>query len=176
MANGYICLKSCNFGGVAYRSGDIIPAENVLPARERSLIALKVIAIASELPQASETATTDIVIPITTKTGSVDIAVTADDILTVMKIVQENVENATKDIALVEKEAVLIMIDKLDARKSIKTALESRITTIMPADPPMEEGTGVDETGNPEQAGTGPAVSPAAKNDGTPADPVDETK
>lgn len=176
MANGYICLKSCNFGGVAYKSGDIVPAENVLPARERSLVALKVIAIASELPQASETATTDIVIPITTKTGSADISVTVDDILTVMKIVQENVENATKDIALIEKEAVLIMIDKLDARKSIKVALESRITTIMPEDQSTDEGAGMDEIEKLNQDHMASTDLPATKDTEAAVNPADETK
>ena len=35
---GYICKKACILGGVAYSEGDAIPADAVLPSREKVLI------------------------------------------------------------------------------------------------------------------------------------------
>ena len=152
--NGYTCIKSCTFGGVAYSVGDAIPSAAVLPSRERALIKQGFIALAAdteslleqnkslkaqvealketaartpELPPGDETEEKGIVIPITAKGGLLELIMAPEDIVEAVATMQLNAEDAAKAVSVIEKEETLILIDALDTRKTVKTAIMERI-------------------------------------------------
>lgn len=152
--NGYICTKTCKFGGVAYSVGDAIPFEAVLPSREKALIkqgfiapaldikmmqdenkmlAAKVkelekeAAQAQELPVTDEEGQGDIVIPIAAKGGVLELIMAPEDIVKAVAIMQLNAEEAARAVGEIEKEETLIFIDALDARKTVKSAIIAKV-------------------------------------------------
>lgn len=152
--NGYTCIKPCTFGGVAYMVGDAIPSEAVLPSRERALIKQGFIAPAVETEslleenkslkakvEALEKSTArasnppperakeqkSIVIPITAKGGVLELEMTPEDIVNAVATMQLNAEEAAKAVGKIKKEEALILIDALDTRKTVKTAIVERI-------------------------------------------------
>jgi hypothetical protein len=167
--NGYICTKACTFGGVAYSVGDAIPSAAVLPSRERALIKQGFIALAAdteslleqnkslkaqvealketaaratEPPQIRENEPEGIVIPITAKGGVLELVATPDDIVKAVATMQLNAEEAAKAVGEIETEEALILIDALDQRKTVKTAIAERIKEIQSE---VEGGTEEDE-------------------------------
>lgn len=167
--NGYTCIKPCTFGGVVYQVGDAIPSEAVFPSRERALIkqgfiapavdtqellkenktlkakveALeKTAARASESPRIRTNEPESIVIPITAKGGVLELEVTPNDIKKAVATMQLNAEEAAKAVGEIETEEALILIDALDSRKTVKTAIEERIKEIQSE---VEGGTEEDE-------------------------------
>lgn len=172
--NGYTCIKSCTFGGVAYSVGDAIPFNAVLPSRERALIKQGFIASAAnteslleetkslkakvaELEEiaarAPKSPTEDankqksIVIPIIAKGGILELVMTPEDIIRAVATMQLNAEEAAKAVGEIEKEEILILIDALDTRKTVKTAIVARVKA-------METG---EEGGKEEDKGQGDA-------------------
>jgi len=152
--NGYTCIKSCTFGGVAYSVGDAIPSGAVLPSRERVLIKQGFIAPAvqteslleenktlkakvdalekgaaraAELPPERVKEQKGIVIPITAKGGVLELEMTPEDIVRAVATMQLNAEGAAKAVGEITKEETLILIDALDVRKTVKTAIVERI-------------------------------------------------
>ncbi len=174
--NGYTCTKACTFGGVAYSVGDAIPFEAVLPSRERALTKQGFIAPAERKPDAKlqeeneillarieelekaaagapksptgdENTQKDIVIPITAKGGVLELVMTPEDIIKAVATMQLNAEEAAKAVGEIKKEETLILIDTLDTRKTVKTAIIARVEE-------METGK---EGGNKEDKGQGDA-------------------
>lgn len=161
--NGYTCIKSCTFGGVAYSVGDAIPFDAVLPSRERALIKQGFISKAEHksdarlqeenenLQEENEILTAriaelensatgapksptgdgneqrDIVVPITAKGGVLELVMTPEDIIKAVATMQLNAEEAAKAVGEIEKEETLILIDTLDTRKTVKTAIRARV-------------------------------------------------
>lgn len=181
--NGYTCIKSCTFGGVAYSVGDAIPFDAVLPSRERALIKQGFISKAEHksdaklqeenenLQEENEILTAriaelensatgapksptgdgneqrDIVVPITAKGGVLELVMTPEDIIKAVATMQLNAEEAAKAVGEIEKEETLILIDALDTRKTVKTAIIARVEE-------METG---EEGGKEEDKGQGDA-------------------
>ena len=130
--NGYICTKACTWGGVAYNKGDAIPFEAVLPSRERALIKQGFIAPAVnvEAPTGAQNeppVPQDIVIPITTKDGVLELNMAPEDIVAAITTMQLNAEQAAKAVGAIDKEGTLILIDVLDTRKTVKTAIKEKV-------------------------------------------------
>ncbi len=171
--NGYICTKACTFGGVAYSVGDAIPFEAVLPSRERTLIKQGFISKAEtkgdvNLQEENETLLArieeleksaagaqnppagdgneqrDITIPITTKGGILELVMKPEDIINAVATMQLNAEEAARAVGEIEKEETLILIDALDTRKTVKTAIIARVNEM-------------EELGNKEEKGQGDA-------------------
>lgn len=167
---GYICKKACVLGGVAYSEGDAIPAEAVLPSREKVLIkqGLIVPAInidslleenkflrakvgelqktagqAPESPRNDEKEQRGIIIPITAKGGLIELEMKPEDIIKAVATLQLNAEEAAKEVGTINKEEILILIDALDYRKTVKTAILERVAE-------METG-GEEEQGSTEE-------------------------
>jgi hypothetical protein len=175
--NGYICTKSCTFGGVAYSVGDAIPFDAVLPSRERALIKQGFIAKATdpealqkenekliarieelekdapegqEPPPGGEKEPEGIVIPITAQGGILELIMTPGDIIMAVATLQLNAEEAAKAVAEIEKEETLILIDALDERKTVKRAIMAKVEEMQA----KEEDDG-EEGGNKEDEGQG---------------------
>lgn len=152
--NGYICTKSCTFGGVAYSVGDAIPSDAVLPSRERALIKQGFIAKATnpealqkenekliarieelekgtvgapESPTEADKEQGSIIIPITAKGGVLELEMKPEDIIKAVATMQLNADDAAKEVDAIEKEETLILIDALDTRKTVKTAIVARV-------------------------------------------------
>ncbi len=89
----------------------------------------------------------DIVIPITAKGGVLELVMTPEDIIKAVATMQLNAEDAAKAVGEIEKEETLILIDTLDTRKTVKTAIIARVEE-------METGK---EGGNKEDKGQGDA-------------------
>ena len=174
--SGYTCTKACTFGGVAYSVGDAIPFEAVLPSRERALIKQGFIAPAEKTsdaklqaeneilttriaalekaakgnpksPTEDENAQKSIVIPIKVKEGILELIMMPEDIVKAVTTMQLNAEEAARAVGEIEKEETLILIDALDTRKTVKTAIVARVE---------EMGTGK-EGGKEEDKGQGDA-------------------
>ncbi len=154
--SGYTCTKACTFGGVAYSVGDAIPFEAVLPSRERALIKQGFIAPAGKAsdaklqeeneiltariaalekaatgnpksPTKNQNAQKSIVVPIKVKDGILELIMTPEDIIKAVTTMQLNAEEAARTVSEIEKEETLILIDALDTRKTVKTAIIARV-------------------------------------------------
>ncbi|MCL5981733.1 MAG: hypothetical protein M1571_04300 [Firmicutes bacterium] len=133
--NGYICTKACTLGGVAYNKGDAIPFEAVLPSRERALIKQGYIShatveTATETPVGTQNeppAPQNIIVPITTKDGVLELNMAPEDIVAAITTMQLNAEEAAKAVGAIDKEETLILIDVLDTRKTVKTAIREKV-------------------------------------------------
>jgi len=154
---GYICKKACTLGGVAYSEGDAIPSEAVLPSREKVLIKQglivpaanvdvlleenkllrakveelqKTAGEATESPRNDEKEQRSIIIPITAKGGLIELEMAPEDIIKAVATLQLNAEEAAKEVGTINKEEILILIDALDYRKTVKTAILERVEQI----------------------------------------------
>ena len=174
---GYICKKACVLGGVAYSEGDAIPADAVLPSREKVLIkqGLIVPAVnvdvlleenrflrakveefqetageAPESPRNDEKEQGGIIIPITAKGGLIELKMTPEDIIKAIATLQLNAEEAAKEVGKIDKEETLILIDALETRKTVKTAILERVAQ-------METGGEEEQDNTEEDKGKGDA-------------------
>jgi hypothetical protein len=68
-----------------------------------------------------------IVVPITTKEGVLELSLAPEDVVTVVTTMQLNADGAAKAVGVIEKEETLILIDVLDTRKTVKTAIAERV-------------------------------------------------
>jgi len=174
---GYICKKACVLGGVAYSEGDAIPADAVLPSREKVLIkqGLIVPAVnvdvlleenkflrakvaelqktageATESPRNDEKEQRGIIIPITAKGGLIELEMKPEDIIKAIATLQLNAEEAAKAVGEIDKEEILILIDALNYRKTVKTAILERVAQ-------LETGGEEEQGDNEEDKGQGDA-------------------
>lgn len=134
--SGYICLKSLRLGGVDYNQGDPIPAEAVIPSRVRALTAQKYIAAAADKPVApcgepdgandAVSSPGSIILPITKNGGLLELVATPDDIKLAVATLQMNANDAVQAIQDIERDEVLILMDALESRKTVKAALADK--------------------------------------------------
>lgn len=134
---GYICNKACNFGGVAYNAGDTIPFEAVLPSRERTLINQGYITpanIAAEAPASAQAPFEPIAgvnVPIIAEEGTLELTLSPEGIAEGIRILQLNAKEAEKAIRKLEEEEILILIDALDERTTVRAAAKNRAQALM---------------------------------------------
>lgn len=158
--NGYICTKSCNFGGVAYNAGDTIPFEAVLPTRERTLINQGYITPANTAPEAPASTQaplepiTGVNIPIIAKEGTLELLLSPEGISEGIRILQLNAKEAEKAIRELEEEEILILIDALDQRTTVRAAAKNRAQTLMALE---EQGEAEEEETETEEGQEGDA-------------------
>lgn len=168
---GYICIKACAFGGIAYSIGDTIPSDAVLRSRVKTLVSQGIIAPAKtitdaktlqkenrrlvvrvkeleeaaaespKLPAEDESAQKGIVIPIKAKDGILELIMAPEDIISAVTTMQLNAEEAAKAVGEIKKEETLILIDALDTRKTVKTAIVARVKDLEGGDK-EDEGQG----------------------------------
>lgn len=135
---GYICNKACKFGGVAYNAGDTIPFDAVLPSRERALInqgyitPANIAAEAPVSPQLPFEPAPGVNIPILAKEGTLELIISPEGIAEGIRILQLNAKDAEKAIRELEEEEVLILIDALDERSTVRSTAKSRAQALMP--------------------------------------------
>lgn len=147
----FVCKKPITLSGRDFSYGEIIPNGYVLPERALTLIRSNYITeVESGMLQAEETVTpirpfqgetgeTLITIPISTENGILEVITSSQTVITVFSIMQKTVEEAEKDIAGLEDENALILLNAADSRKGIQKASEERATQLNKGAEPPEE-------------------------------------
>lgn len=157
----FICKKPITLSGHSFSYGEVIPDGFVLPGRALALIRSNYIAeidggvlqaeVAPILPFQSENEETLITIPISTEKGILEVITSSKTITTVFSIMQKKVEDAERDIAELEDEDTLILLNAADSRKGIQKAAEERSMILKRAGESPDEDQGGDAVGTEEQ-------------------------
>ena len=137
--NGYICMKAISLSGTQYVPGDAIPAEAVLPGRVLALTRSKYIAEVGDedlaartpvSPQNRNSEPTPINIPISTAEGLLEAPVSSQTVITAFTILQLSEKDAKAAIADVEDDDALMLMNAVERRKNVLTALKERHETL----------------------------------------------
>lgn len=138
----FVCKKPITLSGRSFSYGEVIPDGYVLSGRALTLIRSNYIAeVESGVLQAEEAVTpirpfqdetgeTLITIPISTENGILEVITSSQTVTTVFSIMQKTVEEAEKDIAGMEDENALVLLNAADSRKGIQKAAEERATQL----------------------------------------------
>lgn len=163
----FVCKKPITLSGRSFSYGEIIPDGFVLPGRALTLIRSNYIAeVESGVLQAEEAVTpirpfpgetgeTLITIPISTEKGILEVITSPQTVTTVFAIMQKTVEEAEKDIAGLEDENALTLLNAADSRKGIQKATDERAFQLSKG-PELPEGdadSGTVETEDQEKGG-----------------------
>lgn len=131
----FCCSKPVQLGGTEYKPGDIIPAGTVLDSRVRALKSngyISEITENDEVPagkvQPVSPVVTDIEIPIKSEGGEdMKIQLAQDEIIAVFTMLQLNADECVAAIGNENRENVLIMVHATDSRKTVKSAVKTRV-------------------------------------------------
>ena len=142
-------LKPCTVAGIKYIIDDEVDTSKLSDAEIEFLIKRKFIIKAGEgetiapPPAVPELLT----VPVSTDDGTLEISLSVEQLLNVVAILQLNAENAIKAIKGITEEAPLILIHRLDNRKSVQEAAQKRAEALAKA---AEEASKDASTGNGE--------------------------
>lgn len=125
---GYVAKKRCILNGVAYKVGDPVPFEAIAPGRAAKLIDAGVIA---EVNMPDNEGSARIEIPIIKDNETMTVELTADEIVQGVCLLQSNAEEAEKEVKTINNMDLLIFIDRLETRKTVKQALKERAEKLM---------------------------------------------
>lgn len=146
----FVCKKPITLSGRDFSYGEVIPDGYVLPGRALTLIRSNYITeIETSVLRAeeevtpirsfqSETEESLITIPIITEKGILEVITSSQTVTTVFTIMQKTVEEAEKDIAGLEDENALILLNAADPRKGIRKAAEERAAQLNKGPEPPE--------------------------------------
>ena len=138
--NGYVALKNATFNGVEYLAGSIIPEEAVLPSRVPALLRNKIITKAETASQETQDGSDspetglEVILPIQTENGVMELSVTSEDIVDAVIILQRKQEDAISGIASIESENALIIIDACTKTQAVKKAVRERVAALQKED------------------------------------------
>ena len=99
----------------------------------------KTIAEATGTPTGDENDQREITIPITSNGGILELVMMPEDIIMAVATMQLNADEAAKAVGAIEKEETLILIDTLDVRKTVKTAIVARVEAMEKAEEGSQE-------------------------------------
>lgn len=125
----YIALKPCNFAGQAYKIGDIIPADVVLPGAAKSLTKMGRIAVAEGTetePKQEEPKDLTIGILVKTEDGPLATWLSGTGLQAVFDVLTGNVKDAETIIKGIAEDDALILIHATDNRKTVKELAKTR--------------------------------------------------
>lgn len=88
-----------------------------------------------------------IVVPITTADGVLELQMAPEDIVAAITTMQLNADNAAAAVGAIEKEDTLILIDAVDKRKTVHTAILERVEAIKKSEEESKEKTGKNAQG-----------------------------
>lgn len=138
----FICRKPMMLSGRCFTYGEEIPDGLILPTRALALMRSGYIAEAKESVQGNASAenspfqpvkrSISYHLPLTTEKGVLDVEMEPHSMVTALTIMQKNVEDAAKDIALLEDMDALIILNAADSRKGIQKAAEERASQLQP--------------------------------------------
>lgn len=138
----FICRKPMTLSGRCFTYGEEIPDGLILPTRALALMRSGYIVEEKESVQGNTSAenspfqpvkeSTPYHLPLTTEKGVLDVEIKPYSMITALTIMQKNVEDAAKDIALLEDMDALILLNAADSRKGIQKAAEERAAQLRP--------------------------------------------
>lgn len=134
--SGFVAIKAVTLGGVTYQKGAAIPEEAVVPKRVPALIRLKYIArVATEgNPTGVPLSEGDgggsgeamVPIPILMEDGAIVLEIELGNIGAALELLQRKAEDAIAKLSEITNDKVLILVDALDQRKTVKAAVKAR--------------------------------------------------
>lgn len=145
----YKALKPFRSAGVDYIIDDEVDVSKLNVAQVANLVQKKLIVKTGE----SETVALVpelITIPINTEDGTMDVSVTPEQLLVVIALLQLTAEEAAKEINELTEEPQLILIHRLDSRKTVQKAAKERAEALAKA---AEEAQKADEEAQKANSG-----------------------
>lgn len=139
----YLCRKGLNISGTSYNPGDIIPDGVILPHRVRTLEAVGMISevgenteapVVNSQPVVSTPELSTITIPIKGENGEISLEVTPEEVQEVFALLQMTANEGITAVGKVESDNVLILIHKIDTRKTMQNAAKERADILSSAD------------------------------------------
>lgn len=131
----YIALKPFRSAGVDYIVDDKVDVSKLNEAQIANLVHKKLIVKTGEdEANASTTPVPELVtIPVNADDGTIEVSMTPEQLLAVIAILQLTAEDAAKAIKDLTEESQLILIHRLDTRKTVKEAAQNRAEALAKA-------------------------------------------
>lgn len=122
-----IAKKPCNFGGKDFWIGDQIPDELVLnPSSQEKMGVLMIAGNVDTAPLVTKEIVALFEIPIVNGNETMKIEMSEKNLVQAISIMQMKASDAEKAIKEVEDENILIFLNALDGRKSVKDAAKKK--------------------------------------------------
>ena len=145
----YIALKPFRSAGVDYIVDDKVDVSKLNEAQIANLVHKKLIVKTGEdetvLPATPFPET--VTIPVDAEDGTIEVSMTPEQLLAVIAILQLTAEEAAKEVNELTEDAQLVLIHRLDTRKTVKTAAQNRAEALAKA---AEEAQKANETNDEE--------------------------
>jgi hypothetical protein len=131
----YICKKPISLSGRQFAPGDVIPAEAIMPGRVLALTRSSYIVPMSEeasaqkasnSPQNDDFDSYPITLPFTTPEGLLQATVSSKSVVSAISILQLPEKEEKEKIAEVADDDVLMILDAVERRKAVLTAVKER--------------------------------------------------
>lgn len=133
-----IARKACSFGGKKFYIGDEIPAALVLDPKtqeQREVLAIVPDGAGAPAPAVDPAGDTGkISVVIHAEEGDLPLDLAQEDIQTIVDILTDTVEGAEPIVAQMTNGDALILLDCIDSRKSVKTAVRNRAKELAEAE------------------------------------------
>lgn len=143
-----VALKPCTFGGKKFKIGEEVPAELVANPKlqaKRNVLSIsdgEVIPVEELQEYTAEVGQVKFCINIHTKEGELPVEATNEELQLVFDVLQENTDDAKKTISEIKSENALILLDVVDSRKTVKTAIKERVDALFSEDAESGENGG----------------------------------
>ncbi|MDO4280779.1 MAG: hypothetical protein Q4C56_04030 [Peptococcaceae bacterium] len=126
----YIAQKPCAFAGQGFKIGETVPDALLAPGAAKNLIKMGVLATSDgQTAQKVETVRVEkLAITIPTEDGSQQHEVTAAGVQQIFSVLTATVADAETIIDQISDTAALSVLAASDSRKSIKEAVQKRLT------------------------------------------------
>lgn len=128
----YIALKPCRVSGEKYLINDIVDVSKLSEREIAALLKMKKIAGTADAsvlpgtPAEGEPEEKLFEVPVINKDETFNIEITGAQLAEVVAIIQKSADDAVKAVKEVAAEAPLILIHRLDSRKSVQEAAQKR--------------------------------------------------
>lgn len=163
----YIALKPCQIAGKKYIIDDKVDVSMLTEQEIASLCKKKLIvkAGAEDNVFSASLEETLLTVPVVTKDETIEVTVTGEQLRDVVALVQKTAEIAIKDIKEITEEAMLILIHRLDSRKSVQEAAQKRAEALAKAKEEANENASNGEGENENEDGEGATNPNSGEND-----------
>ena len=145
----YKALKPFRSAGVDYIIDDKVDVSKLNEAQIANLVQKKLIVKTGEdenvLPATPFPET--VTIPVDADDGTIEVSMTPEQLLAVIAILQLTADDAAKAVNELTEDAQLVLIHRLDTRKTVKTAAQNRAEALAKA---AEEAQKANETNDEE--------------------------
>ena len=121
----YFALKPCRLGGRAFRIGDEVPEDLIVPGAEKNLLKMGVLtSVEAERSPAASAQALDIRVPL--EEGELPLTITRDGLEALIRALTGPADAAPSVIAEMADRDALILVDMLAGRKATREAAHAR--------------------------------------------------